>query len=195
VALPSVFAACHGVRPCLNLWREASAGQREELCVLWTRRPARFDGRGSCRLAEGDPSQFRRQASLCGYSDGNGGLGHGRCHTIWQQPHGRGSVATAVPLVACDGNGYVYVAMRRSFSKGSLQCYDAQDGSVRWRRETGNPLNLQVTRDYVMVRSSAMEVFDARSGSLGWKLKLPGCAPAAWLDGSIYVLGERTPRK
>jgi len=111
--------------------------------------------------------------------------------TIWQRPHGTDSVPPAVPLVACDGNGCVYVAMQQSFSKGHLRCYDAREGSMRWHRETGVPLSLQVTRDQVMVRSSAVEVFDARNGSPGWKLSLPGCGPVAWTDGKLYVLGGK----
>ncbi len=113
-------------------------------------------------------------------------------HTLWQRRHViQDTLRPTGAMVVYDGGKGVCVALRYASLRGQLVCLDPANGTDRWRREIGVPLNLQVAPGHVVVRSSGLEVFDDRTGRRLWTANLSGCAPVTWTEGRLYVLGGK----
>lgn len=109
---------------------------------------------------------------------------------LWRHAYGTRPASFGRPLL-CHDSGKVFVAKQEPAGKGTLRCHDAASGELQWEVQTHTPGQLQAANGKIYLRAQKLDVLDGNTGNLLWTAPLDGCAPVAWTEGRVLVVGGR----
>lgn len=113
---------------------------------------------------------------------------------VWKTNLTTGSAGGGVMSTAAVGDGAIYVASNEKGTDGTIFALDAEDGSILWQRQVGEPIygGSMALANGVLYRGTfggTALAFDATDGTVLWTddLNAPLAGGFSIVDGTLYI--------